>query len=98
MYYYITNIKGVVKMDDIFLNRYPHLDLHGYDREYAKMLTNDFIEENTILKNQVVVIIHGHGSGIVKSSVHETLKENKSVDSFKINIFNDGETIVYLKK
>lgn len=85
-------------MDDIFLNRYPHLDLHGYDREYARMLTNDFILENIILKNDIVVIIHGHGSGIVKSSVHEALKENKNVGFFKINIFNDGETIVYLKK
>lgn len=85
-------------MNDIFLNRYPHLDLHGYDREYARMLTNDFILENMILKNDIVVIVHGHGEGIVKASVHETLKENKNVDSYKINIFNDGETIVYLKK
>ena len=85
-------------MEDIFLNRYPHLDLHGYDREYARMLTNDFINENIILKNDIVVIIHGHGEGIVKASVHETLKENKNVIEYKINIFNDGETIVYLKK
>ncbi len=85
-------------MNDIFLNRYPHLDLHGYDREYARMLTNDFIEENVILKNDIVVIVHGHGEGIVKASVQEALKINKNVDSFKINIFNDGETIVYLKK
>ncbi len=85
-------------MNDIFLNGYPHLDLHGYDREYARMLTNDFIEENVILKNDIVVIIHGHGSGIVKNSVHDTLKENKNVLEYKINIFNDGETIVYLKK
>lgn len=85
-------------MEDIFLNRYPHLDLHGYDREYARMLTNDFINENIILKNDIIVIIHGHGEGIVKASVHETLKENKNVIEYKINIFNDGETIVYLKK
>ncbi len=85
-------------MNDIFLDRYPHLDLHGYDREYARMLTNDFIKENIILKNDIVVIVHGHGSGIVKTSVHDTLRENKNVILYKINIFNDGETIVYLKK
>ncbi len=85
-------------MDDMFLNRFPHLDLHGYDREYARMLTNDFIEENIILKNDIIVIIHGHGDGIVRNSVYETLKENKNVTNFRINIFNDGETIVYLKK
>lgn len=85
-------------MNDIFLDRYPHLDLHGYDREYARMLTNDFILENIMLENDIVVIVHGHGEGIVKKSVYETLKENRNVLSYKINIFNDGETIVYLKK
>lgn len=85
-------------MDDIFLNSYPHLDLHGYDREYARMLTNDFIEENVILRHDIIVIIHGHGDGIVKSSVHDALRENKNVSKYKINMFNDGETIVYLKK
>lgn len=85
-------------MVDIFLDRYPHLDLHGYDREYARVLTNDFILENAQMKNDIVVIIHGHGNGIVKNSVYDTLKNNKNVVDYRINIFNDGETIVYLKK
>lgn len=85
-------------MYDIFLDRYPHLDLHGYDREYSRMLTDDFIKENIILKNDIVVIIHGHGKGIVKSSVYDALRNNKNVLCYKINMFNDGETIVYLKK
>ena len=84
-------------MNDIFLDNLPHLDLHGYDRDYSRMLTNDFIRDNMILKNDVIVIIHGHGEGIVKSAVHQALKENKQVKQYKINIFNDGETIVYLK-
>ena len=36
---------------DIFLNRYPSVDLHGYDRDSARMITNDFVMENVILKN-----------------------------------------------
>ena len=36
---------------DIFLNRYPHIDLHGLDRDSARMVTNDFVLENVILKN-----------------------------------------------
>ena len=84
--------------EDIFLKRYPHLDLHGYDRDYARMLTNDFIRDNKELNNEIVVIIHGHGRVIVKNAVHETLKWNKDVLSYKTNNFNDGETIVYIKK
>ncbi len=82
---------------DIFLNRYPQIDLHGVDRDTARMLTNDFIEENLILKNPTIVIIHGKGSGIVKDSCHEALHNHKKVLSFKTDNFNDGCTIVNLK-
>ncbi len=88
----------MILVNDIFINRYPHLDLHGYDREYARVLTNDFVKENVILKKEIVVIVHGHGEGIIKASVHNALKENANVINYKINMFNDGETIVYLKK
>lgn len=82
--------------EDIFLSRYPKIDLHGYDRESARVATNDFIDENIILKNDTIVIIHGIGSGIVKESVHDTLKHNKQVLEYKTDNFNHGCTIVKL--
>ncbi len=83
-------------MNDIFLERYPKIDLHGVDRDTARMLTNDFIQESIILGNDTIVIIHGIGTGIVKKEVHETLDKNKSVLSFKQDNFNAGCTIVKL--
>ena len=44
----------------------PSLDLHGIDREYAKILTREFIDDNYKLRNDTIVIIHGIGTGIVK--------------------------------
>lgn len=82
--------------EDIFLSRYPKIDLHGYDRESARVATNDFINENIILKNAVILIIHGIGHGIVKSAVHDTLKQNKQVIEYKTDNFNQGCTIVKL--
>jgi len=82
--------------EDIFISRYPKIDLHGYDRESARVATNDFIDENIILKNDTIVIIHGKGSGIVKESVHNTLKQNKQVAEYKTDNFNPGCTIVKL--
>ncbi len=84
-------------ISDIFLSRYPSMDLHGYDRETARMMTNDFVEENVILRNEKIVIIHGIGSGIVKNSVHEALRVNKNVIEYKTDNFNSGCTIVKLK-
>ena len=47
-----------MKTYDIFLDRLPHIDLHGYDRESAKVAVNDFILESSILNHKEVVIIH----------------------------------------
>lgn len=81
---------------DIFLERYPRIDLHGYDRDSARMATNDFIEENIILGNDTIVIIHGIGQGIVKNEVHSLLKNHKKVIEYKTDNFNSGCTIVKL--
>ena len=82
---------------DIFLNRYPTIDLHGFDRDSARLATNDFVDENLFLKNEMIVIIHGIGAGIVKKSVHEALRVNKNVLEYKTDNFNSGCTIVRLK-
>ena len=82
---------------DIFLNRYPSIDLHGYDRDSARVAVNDFVEENVFMKNEVLVIIHGIGTGIVKREVHEALRINKMVLEYKTDNFNSGCTVVKLK-
>ena len=82
---------------DIFLNRYPSIDLHGYDRDSARVAVNDFVDENLFLKNEIIVIIHGIGTGIVKKEVHEALRVNKNVLEYKTDNFNSGCTIVKLK-
>ena len=84
-------------ISDIFLSKYPKIDLHGYDRDTARMTVNDFVAENIILKNEMIVIIHGIGSGIVRREVHEALRVNKNVLEYKIDNFNSGCTIVKLK-
>ena len=82
---------------DIFLNRYPTIDLHGFDRESARVATDDFVSENVFLKNEMIVIIHGIGAGIVKSAVHEALRVNKNVLEYKTDNFNSGCTVIKLK-
>ena len=80
--------------DIIFIDNLPSLDLHGFDRETARVAINDFINDNIKLKNKFIVIIHGIGSGILKDTTHLTLKKNKNVLEIKICMFNIGCTIV----
>ena len=49
----------------LFIDSYPKLDLHGYDRETARVAIEDFIKENIKLKNKEFIIVHGIGSGRV---------------------------------
>lgn len=75
----------------------PELDLHGIDRDYARVLINDFIDDNYKMQEKRIRIIHGVGQGILKRETDKTLRINKKVESFSLNNFNIGETIVILK-
>lgn len=75
----------------------PSLDLHGMDREITRILVNEFIRDHYKMKTERVVIIHGIGTGVLKKTVHEELQKNKLVESFYLDFFNIGTTIVTLK-
>lgn len=80
--------------DVIFVDSLPKLDLHGFDRETARVAINDFIKDNKVQKIEVFAIVHGQGSGILKKTTAETLHQNKNVLEFKTYYYNSGCTIV----
>ncbi len=81
----------------MFNSKSPVLNLHGETRDTIVFLVKDFIRDQVKLGNQYVGIIHGRSSNILKDRVHFLLKQNPMVDSFKVDIFNPGVTIVKLK-
>ena len=83
--------------NNIFIDMYPSVDMHGLDRESARVLTDDFVKENIKLGNKKIIIIHGKGSHIIKQSVHQELNKNQYVEDYKLDNFNDGITVVSLK-
>lgn len=81
----------------MFSSKSPILNLHGETRDTIKYLLDGFILDNIKLKVLYVGVIHGRSSDILKNKVHELLKQSKYVDSYKVDIFNPGMTIVKLK-
>ena len=77
---------------------YPTLDLHGEYSFSAKELTKEFVNDNITLKNEKFCIMHGIGNGILKNVVHEVLKQDKRIKSYKVDFMNPGITIVTLKE
>lgn len=75
----------------------PTLDLHGYDRDYARILILDFLEDQHKMKNKRIIIVHGIGTGILRKMTQNTLKKHPYVLEYKIDNFNDGMTVVTLK-
>ena len=82
----------------VFVDSLPKLDLHGYDRETARVAINDFICDHKIMGNDIVVIVHGRGQGILLKQTKETLKHNKDVVCFKQDNNNQGCTLVLIKE
>ncbi len=78
------------------LDKYPKLDVHGETRETVFTVLKDFILDNIKLKNSVIIIVHGKGSGILKEEIHFHLKKMKPVKTFYLHYWNQGVTIVEL--
>ena len=72
----------------------PRLDLHGEIVAMVEVLVNEFINDNRLLKNNIVIIIHGKSTNILTEEVHKVLKKNKNVSKYYLNNWNLGETIV----
>ena len=80
--------------DIIFTDSLPKIDLHGLDRDTARVYVNDFIKDNLKLKNEIFIIVHGIGNGILKQEVHKTLSKNKYVVEYKTLYNTNGSTLV----
>ncbi len=84
-------------MRDPFTYYYPKLDIHGETTLTCVAVINSFIKDNIKLKNKNIIIIHGKGSGALRSATHTYLKRHKNVSKYFIDGLNDGQTIVELK-
>ena len=78
----------------IVTSKTPVLDLHNEISSMVEVIVDRFIKDNYLLKNDVVIIVHGKSGHIVRDETHRVLKNNKYVKSFKLDNWNLGQTIV----
>lgn len=83
--------------DVIFIDNLPSIDLHGLDTNTARVKTLEFINDNKIMGNEIICIVHGIGSEKIKEEVHKTLKFSRDVIDYKLVFYNVGCTIAKIK-
>ena len=87
----------MIKRIDPFLYNTPSLDIHGFDRYGGVAMIKNFIDNELKICTKKLIVVHGKGEGILRQATHEYLKTDRRVLEYKLNIFNDGETIIILK-
>lgn len=76
------------------------LDIRGYTVTDGVLDAEKFIDDAVLLRMEKVSIIHGKGTGVLRSAIHSMLKNHRQVKSFRLGVFGEGETgvtIVELK-
>ena len=76
------------------------LDIRGMETLEAERVVENYIDAAVMAKLGTVTIIHGKGTGALRKAVHEMLKRNRAVKSFRLGRYGEGEagvTVVELK-
>ena len=67
------------------------VDLRGMDSIEAISVLEHYMDEAMRNKIPTVRIIHGKGTGVLRKSVHQALKKNKFIKSFRLGVYGEGE-------
>ena len=77
------------------------INVIGLNVDEAIPIVDKFLDDCYLAKLETVRIIHGKGTGKLRDGIHQFLKVNPHVESFRMGTFGEGEmgvTIVKLKK
>ena len=76
------------------------LDIRGLETLEAESVVENYLDAAQRAKLGTVTIIHGKGTGALRAAVHQMLKKNRAVKSFRLGRYGEGEagvTVVELK-
>ncbi len=76
------------------------IDLRGMEAIEAVLAAERYLDSAVMGKLKTVTIIHGKGTGALRSAIQDMLRHNKCVKSFRLGRYGEGEagvTVVELK-
>ena len=76
------------------------IDLRGQTIEEGIMMVDQYIDSCLLMGIKTITIIHGKGTGALRSAIQQHLKNHKMVRTFRLGVYGEGEdgvTIAELK-
>ncbi len=67
------------------------IDLRGMDSVEAICVMDRYLDEAMRSNLHTVRIIHGKGTGTLRSAVHQSLRKNKFIKNFRLGVYGEGE-------
>ena len=77
------------------------IDMRGMAVDEGIIQLDRFIDNAVMTGLNTITIIHGKGTGVLRSAVHSHLRHHKSIKTFRIGLFGEGEngvTIAEIKR
>lgn len=91
---------GHTTLDRVQRTASMEADLRGLTVEEALMETDQYIDHAVLSGQNEIWLIHGKGTGALRSAIQQHLKGHKNVKSFRLGRYGEGEagvTVVELK-
>ena len=79
----------------------PEINVIGLNVEEATQVIDKYLDNANLSTLETVRIVHGKGTGKLRTGIHTFLKKHPHVKSYRIGTYGEGEmgvTIVALKK
>ena len=77
------------------------IDIRGMDKMEGILVVDRYIDEAILSGIDVITVIHGKGTGVLRDAVHSHFRKHPNIESFRVGTFGEGEngvTIAIIKK
>lgn len=92
------NVSGLTSRKDRVTS--GEIDLRGQASDEAILELDNYIDNAILSGLETIRIIHGKGTGVLRKNIQAHLRNHKSIESFRLGTFGEGEngvTIAQLK-
>ena len=94
------NVQSKVKRDSNVRDSNTEINLLGMTVDDAILEVDRFLDNGIMQRLNVLYIIHGKGTGALRSGIHQHLRKHPHVRTFRLGTYGEGEsgvTVVELK-